>query len=227
MAQEKFMDAKSEVPTTRSANQLDSRGPVQDRIDAEQVHAIFAALKPVVSSWPKGTKRLGVVKRALREAIQKIWQEPRMPKANKSGGKDKLIFSHNKPLAYPWSPNARDLYFAHRADPSVIISNQLVLEHVVPMGTLVDEILQKMDQTSFGKDEFVSYLIAKHNKLSFVVLTREDDNAISKAKYKNRIVDEPGATEWARYEKGCGLMEDDFLAVTADDRFEDLAVSVS
>ena len=25
-------------------------------------------------------------------------------------GKDR-IFSHNKPLDFPWSPNARDLYF--------------------------------------------------------------------------------------------------------------------
>lgn len=59
---------------TRSTDQLDTLGEARDRSDAEAIHSIFKALQPLAD------RGLAVVNRALREAVQKICQEPRMPK---------------------------------------------------------------------------------------------------------------------------------------------------
>jgi hypothetical protein len=201
------MESTALLPATRSNNQLDSLGDKRDRADSEAIYSIFKALQPLAS------RRLAVVNRALREAIQKIWQEPRMPK-----GKTR-IFSHNKPLDFPWSPNARDLYFSHRTDASVAITGQLVLEHVTPINILVNGLLSKVAEVDCTEEKFYELLLQEHEPLSFVVLTKEDDNALTRAGLKSAGVVEEGASAWARYEKGCGLTEEDFIGVTADPRF--------
>lgn len=192
---------------TRSTDQLDSLGEDRDRTDSGAIYAIYKALQPLAS------RRLAVVNRALREAIQKIWQEPRMPK-----GKDRA-FSHNKPLDFPWSPKARDLYFRSKSDPPVTIKGQLVLEHVVPINILVNDLLAKVAEADCTEEKFLELLREEHRQLSFVVLTKEDDNELTRAGLKAAGVNELGASAWARYEVGCGLKEDDFLAVTADPRY--------
>lgn len=201
------MESAPLSPATRSTDQLISRGDKRDRADSEAIHLIFKALLPLAA------RDLAVVKRALREAIQKIWQEPRMPK-----GKTK-IFSHNKPLDFPWSPNARDLYFRNKADAAVTITGQLVLEHVVPINILVNDLLAKVAEADCTEQGFYELLLREHEQLSFVVLTKEDDNALTRAGLKAARVAEEGASAWARYEKGCGLKEEDFLSIIADPRF--------
>lgn len=191
----------------RSTDQLTSLGAERDRADAEAIYAIFTALQPLAS------RRLAVVNRALREAIQKIWQEPRMPK-----GKAR-IFSHNKPLDFPWSPNARDLYFGHQEDSTLAITGQLVLEHVTPINILVNQLLAKVAEPGCTEEEFFDLITEKHRQLSFVVLAREDDNALTRAGLKAAGVTEEGASEWARYEVACGLTEEDFMGITSDPRY--------
>ena len=200
-------DSTNLSPVTRSTDQLDSLGEARDRADSEAIYSIYKALQPLAS------RRLAVVNRALREAIQKIWQEPRMPK-----GKDR-IFSHNKPLDFPWSPNARDLYFGNKADAAVAITGQLVLEHVTPINILVNDLLAKVAEADCTEEKFFELLQAEHRQLSFVVLTKEDDNALTRAGLKAAGVTGEGISAWARYESGCGLKEEDFLAITADPRF--------
>lgn len=200
-------DSATLSPATLIENQLDTLGEARDRADSEAIYSIFKALQPLAH------RRLAVVNRALREAIQKIWQEPRMPK-----GKDRA-FSHNKPLDFPWSPNARDLYFQNKDDSAVTIKGQLVLEHVVPINILVNDMLAKVAEPDCTEEQFLKFIRDEHRQLSFVVLTKEDDNALTRAGLKAAGVNELGASAWARYEVGCGLVEGDFISVTADPRF--------
>ncbi|HEX9226374.1 MAG TPA: hypothetical protein VF885_06910 [Arthrobacter sp.] len=200
------MDSAKPSPATRIDNQLNSLGDELDRADSDAIHAVFKALQPLTS--PRVIK---VKRRALREAVQKIWQEPRMPKGESR-------FAHNKPLDYPWSPNARDLYFAHRADPSVIIKNRLDLEHVTPIGLLTDELEALFTNDECSPDAFFDRLKEVHVPLSFAVLTREDHTALGRVKMKAATVTGEGVSIWARY-AAIGLKEEDFMAITADPRF--------
>lgn len=196
----------SATPSTRIENQLTSLGDELDRADSDAIYSIFKALQPLTSP-----RLLKVKRRALREAVQKIWQEPRMP-----AGESR--FAHNKPLDYPWSPNARDLYFAHRADPSVIIKNRLDLEHVTPIGILTDELEALSIDAACTADSFFDRLKEVHVPLCFAVLTRDDHLALGRAKMKAATVTGEGVSVWARY-AAIGLKEEDFMAVTADPRF--------
>lgn len=207
------MDSSTLSPVTRSTDQLDSLGELRDRADAEAIFSIYKALQPLAE------RKLAVVNRALREAIQKIWQEPRMPK-----GKDR-IFSHNKPLDFPWSPNARDLYFGNRDDSAVTITGQLVLEHVTPINILVNDMLAYVATPDATEEGFYELVLQEHRQLSFVILTKEDDNQLTRAGLKAAGVTEEGSSAWARYEVGCDLREEDFLSITADPRWGSATVS--
>jgi hypothetical protein len=199
-------------PATRVDNQLNSLGDDLDRADSDAIYSIFKALQPLAS--PRLAK---VKRRALREAVQKIWQEPRMPRGESR-------FAHNKPLNYPWSPNARDLYFAHRADPSVPITNRLDLEHVTPIGLLTDELEAFFGDADCTTDAFFDRLKKVHVPLCFAVLTREDHQALGRVKMKAATVSGEGVSVWARY-AAIGLKEEDFFSIIADPRFgADMAV---
>jgi hypothetical protein len=197
------------TPKTRVDNQLDTLGDERDREDSDAIYSIFKALQPL------GSPRLTSVKnRALREAVQKIWQEPRM----RQGGSK---FAHNKPLAYPWSPGARDLYFAHRDDPSVIMKNQLDLEHVTPIALLTEK-LQAQLAGDCSSQEFFDEIKRVHEPLCFAVLTRKEHQTLGTKKAKAAIAAIAAgvnASLWARYEVGCGLKEKDFLSINDDPRF--------
>lgn len=188
---------------TRITDQLDSLGEQRDERDAKTIHSIFSALRTA--------EKHPVVTRALREAIQKIWQEPRMKRAKG------LKHSHNKPLDYPWSPKARDLYFRWLGDRSFSLKDRLDLEHVHPLGLTVSELLGLVADPRFTAQDTLDWLRRKHSGLSFAVLTRAEHQGMGKLKAAD--VD-TSAEAFARYREGCGLEPADLIAVTADPRWE-------
>jgi hypothetical protein len=192
-------------PATLIENQLLSLGDKLDRADSDAIHAIFMALQPLNS--PRLAK---VKRRALREAIQEIWQEPRMPKNR---------FSHDKPLDYPWSPNARDLYFAHQADRSVTIQDRLDLVPFTPIGHLTDQLEARFADAECTEEEFLMELKKVHAPLCFAVLTKDEHNALRAAAINAATVAGEGTTAWDRYEIGSGLQPEDFISITADPRY--------
>lgn len=204
------MTATAFSPATCSTDQLDSLGEERDRNDSDAIFEMFQALQPLSS--PSALK---VKNRVLREAIQKIWQEPRMPRGKKRA------FSHNKPLNYPWSPKARDLYFAHKADPTVTIKGMLDLEHVTPIGTLTANMEARFAAGDYNADEFFDLLQEVHRPFCFAVLTAKEHRGMG-SKLKAAIIPE-GTSLWARYEVAFGLLEKDFTSITADPRYAALA----
>ena len=202
-------DSVNEKHKTRIENQLDSLGDELDRADSDAIYAVFKALQPLTS--PRVAK---VKERALREAVQKIWQEPRMPK-NK--------VAHNKPLDYPWSPNARDLYFAHIADPTISLAYMLDLEHVTPISTLTAQLQEQSAGSGCTPEVFFDLIKAAHKPLCFAILTSKDHKSLGNGKKKAAALAGEGITVWTRYEVGFGLKKDDFISVTQDPRFADLA----
>lgn len=115
------------------------------------------------------------------------------------------------------------MYFGTKATPPVSAVNKLVLEHVTPINLLVIDLLAKVAEPGCTEQDFAELLQDKHRALNFVNITAEEYKQITGAGFKKALVTDDGASAWARYEMGCMLKEDDFLAVTADPRFAQYA----
>lgn len=180
----------------RDTNQLDSKGEKIDRADAKAIYEVYKGLQSVRCA------STSYVHRAAREAIQKIWQEPRMPS---------LKTSHNKPLAYPWSPKARDLILSGKATKGA-----LVLEHTTPISILRDKIFDEVSKEDCTEETIYNLLKKEHEELSFVILTKAEDTKLGK-KFRNSLSSRESA--YGRYEEALGLTETDFISATKDDRY--------
>lgn len=180
----------------RSTNQLDTKGEMVDRADAKAIYEVYKGLQSVRCA------STSYVHRAAREAIQKIWQEPRMPS---------LKFAHNKPLAYPWSPKARELFFSGERREGA-----LVLEHSTPICFLRDKIFEEIDKPDCTEETIYNLLRKENETLSFTVITKKEDTKLG-AKLRNRMASKPGP--YGRYEEGLELKEEDFLSVTKDPKY--------
>ncbi len=180
----------------QSSEQLTSLGAEADRVDASAIVEVHRAVAKI-----RVTHR-AFAGRTARESVQKIWQEPRMPRPR---------HTHNKPLDYPWSPAARDAYFA--ADTT----GRLVLEHTTPINHMTAVIFERVVDPAFGADQMLEYLREVHRGLSFVVITKEEDDRLTAAGL--RAAKGSGETLWSRYEAALGLGEDGFGAVTDDPRY--------
>ncbi len=181
----------------RISNQLDSFGDVQDRLDAAAIHKVFQGLQIIRSTS-------GFTNKLARESIVKIWQEPRMPK---------MRYTHNKPLEYPWSPLARDLFFNGET------VGALVLEHVVPISHLCDDIFITLNEANCTDEKIYNLLIKSHSPLSFTIITKAEDDVVTGAGLRSALSELDG--EWARYEQALGLKEEHFKAITEDDRYSE------
>lgn len=179
----------------RTANQLETFGEDRDRLDAEAIYKVFQGLQLV------RTTSKGFVNKLARETIVKIWQEPRMPT---------LRYTHNKPYDYPWSPPARDLFFNGET------VGALVLEHVTPISHLCEEIFIKLSEDCTEEDVY-DLLMESHTPLSFTVITKKEDDLLTSAGLRSNLSELDG--EWARYTQALGLLKEDFLAITEDERY--------
>jgi hypothetical protein len=180
----------------RSVKQLETLGEERDRLDAEAIHKVFQGLT-LIRSTSKG-----FVNKLARETIVKIWQEPRMPN---------LRYTHNKPLDYPWSPLARDLFFNGET------VGALVLEHVTPISHLCEEIFTKIAEEGCTNEDIYDLIMESHAPLSFTVITKKEDDLVTSAGLRSNLSGLEGA--WARYTEALGLREEHFLAVTEDERY--------
>ena len=180
----------------RSENQLETFGEDRDRLDAEAIHKVFQGLILI------RTTSKGFVNKLARETIVKIWQEPRMPR---------LRYTHNKPLEYPWSPLARDLFFNGET------VGALVLEHVTPISHLCEEIFTKIAEERCTNDDIYDLIMKSHAPLSFTVITKTEDDLVTSAGLRSNLSELEGA--WARYTQALSLRQEDFLAVTEDERY--------
>ena len=179
----------------RVFNQLDSKGEDGDRADALELYRVFEGL----SHFSDGA--FGDTNKIARLAVQHLWQYGKSPYPR---------HSHNKPLDYPWSEDARNLYFEGKA------TGNLVLEHVRPLGTLVESLFKIVREGGEdSKEKFYEELIEEHSHLNFTVISNEDNDLLDKAGLRTKLV--PGGP-WARYEM-VGLMREQFKSITEDERF--------
>lgn len=179
----------------RISDQLISLGENNDWTDVSAIVDVYRALATIRES------HRAFAGRTAREAVQKIWQEPRMPHPR---------YMHNKPLDYPWTPAARDAYFEDRA------RGWLVLEHVIPINYITASIFDRV--SVFGVDEVLEYLREMHRGFSFAVITKEEDSRLSAAGL--RSVRSAADRAWWRYESVLGLTAGGFGAITDDRRFK-------
>ena len=182
--------------TMRESHQLDSKGEVQDRADALALHKIYEGLLFLRKGAP------GDAQKIARLAVQHLWQQPNMPYPR---------HTHNKPLDYPWSEKARELYFAGNT------TGNLVLEHMRPISNLVEALFSIVEEGGeHSEEKFYQELITEHANLCFTVIAKEDDDLLTKAGLRKALV---AGDDWARYSK-VGLMRSQFSAVTEDERFK-------
>ena len=180
----------------RGTNQLDTKGEITDRADAKAIFEVYKGLQSVRCASTT------YVHRAAREAIQKIWQEPRMPS---------LKFAHNKPLTYPWSPKARELFFSGKGREGA-----LVLEHATPICFLRDKIFEEISKPDCTEETIYNLLREENETLSFTVITKKEDTKLG-TKLRNRMASKEGP--YGRYEEALELKEEDFLSVTEDPKY--------
>jgi hypothetical protein len=177
----------------RDAYQLEEF-PEQDLKDAAKIRGILAALAPERNAVDLATAKIQLVKR---------WQEPRLPHPRH----DRI-----RPIVYPWSETARDLFFAGKT------TGNLTLEHVKPVSYLIEEVLfPAAEDTNCTDQMFLDLLVKEHSRLSFTVVTEVEDNMLNFAKLKNRHVE--SEDDWARY-KEAKIDTSTFMALTDDPRFK-------
>lgn len=196
VATEVAADAESLKVPMRVFNQLDSKGEDGDRADALELYRIFEGLTHF------SDVAFGDTNKIARLAVQHLWQYGKSPYPR---------HSHNKPLDYPWSEHARNLYFEGKA------TGNLILEHVRPLGTLVESLF-KIVREEGGEEsieKFYQKLIEEHSHLNFTVISNDDNDLLDKAGLRTKLV--PGGP-WARYEM-VGLMREQFKSITEDERF--------
>lgn len=184
----------AEVPM-REFDQLDSKGEGQDRADAMALYQVYEGLAHLRSG------SIGNTHKIAKLAIQHLWQQTRLPAPR---------HTHNKPLDYPWSKRARDLFFAGDT------SGNLVFEHVRPLSTLVEVLFAIVEEAGDdSREKFYQKLVEEHSHLNFTVISNEDNTLLDKAGLRSKMV--PGGP-WARYEL-VGLMREQFKSITEDERF--------
>lgn len=205
---------------TRVTRQLNDLGEARERDDSDAVYELLDHLRQLTSTNGKAVQ---IRDRAAREAIDHIWQLPRMPGNNLGRGRrlvkrSTLIFSHNKPLIYPWSPKARDAFFAFVADPSQGLTNTLDTDHITPIGTLAADLMSELEG-GMTRDEFFVRIHEVHEPFCFAILTQKEHRGMSGDHKSGRIGD--GVSLFVRYQEALGLDESDLISVLEDPRWEE------
>lgn len=209
----------SKYPNTVDTDQLESLGAERDAADLDTIYGLFTSLGrtlEIARNAPSGSpesRGKGDIGKILRLSVALLWQEPRIP----GSGKPKQKLDHNKPFVFPWSEKARDVYFGKKADPTVSTANQLVLEHTHPAKLLTGDLL-KMINEGCTKDQWTKFFLEAHKGLSFVILTKEEDNALTKAGLRSAIVSvDEDPSPLARYTKAG--VQGEFMSLLDDERW--------
>lgn len=213
-------------PSMRDENQFDSLGEQRDAADLEALYGMYSSLAPTLhrarnapalSLESRGKKDMGLM---LRLGIVHIWQEPRLAGFRTKESK-RLIHTHNKPLHYPWSKHARDLFFKSKADSSSL-SGALVTEHAVPVDIYAKQ-LQELIIQGCTKQEWIDAFLESQSGLVLTVITKEDNKRLDGVKLRKTMsADDP--SPWARY-AAAGLPREDFMALTDDPRWTEYSAA--
>lgn len=190
----------SAISQTIFKNQLEDFGEERNLADAQYIYDVFKAHITYVENMNRlGEKySMASVNVVDRNALQKMWEEARIPKAR---------FSHNKPYDFPWSKNARELYAqgGHMA-------RLFHLEHTLELKTIKDEAIRRMrlaegeEKAISSGEDMLGYLVEIHMGTAFVILTAEEHSRLSKG--------DPSKSEdvWAFYERN-GIYKKDCISL--------------
>ena len=180
----------------RDTFQLDSFGE-RDLSDAAKIRGTLALWAP--DRHLKKSPAQGIARKILVDA----WQEARLPDA---------CYDRIRPIEYPWSKSARDLFFAGKTKSSI------TLEHVKPASYLLKEILFPAAEDPNCTDQmFLDLLVEEHSRLSFTVVTKLEDTLINQAGFRDKHVE--SEDDWARY-RIAGIDPSTFMALFEDERFD-------
>ncbi|MBD7986249.1 hypothetical protein H9649_16890 [Sporosarcina sp. Sa2YVA2] len=155
-------------------NQLEDLGEVRNAADAQYIYDVLHAHIRYADAMKESGERftMAAVNVVDRNAMQKMWEEARIPK---------IRHSHNKPYDFPWSRNARELY-AKGGDMARLFH----LEHTLELKTIKDEAIRRM-RLSEGEEEAIrsgadmlKYLEEIHYGTAFVVLTADEHSRLPK-----------------------------------------------
>lgn len=177
---EALVDASLHFPHGETAGRvvIESRSQPGERADLTLLLTIVRGFKAHEEST---AARSGV--RVLREAIFLHWEASRLP-------------GHNKysPLL-PHSPEAR-------RRRSAGTRGGLVFEHVRPVSLVIRRLLERVPANEAALRKVLAEL-SEH-----VVITKEEDDKLTAAGYRN-VMPDPDDT-WSRYREGLGLRRSDF-----------------
>lgn len=205
---------------TLFTNQLRDLGEERERTDSDAVYEMLDHLRQMTSTHPVS---LQLRDRAARTSIEHIWQLPRMPgnglgRGRRTVKRSSLIFSHNKPLNYPWSPKARNAYFDFLRDPSKGLTNRLDTDHLTPIGTLAEDLMSELER-GMDRIQFFELIREVHKPFCFAILTQAEHRGMGKEFKAGRIAE--GVSLFARYREALGLAEEDLISVHEDPRWEE------
>lgn len=191
-------------------NQLEDLGEVRNLADAQYIYDVLRAhIRYADTMKESGTAySMATVNVVDRNAVQKMWEEARIPKGR---------HSHNKPYDFPWSKNARELY-AKGGD----MARQFHLEHTLEFKTIKDEAIRRMrlpegePKAIRSGEDMLQYLEYIHQGTAFVILTAEEHSRLPKG--------EASKTDdvWAFYERH-GIYKEDCISLRAAGLVEGLA----
>ena len=128
------------------------------------------------------------VAKPIRELIWFVWEKPRL--ARYADANDLLMPKRKYPGWVPWSPEARRIFNRGLAE-------QLVLEHVTPSGLIVQDLIAKPPASA------AALIKTLNARLAYTVLAPEENQAITRAGYGNKLVD-GDPDPWSRY-RSAGL----------------------
>lgn len=155
-------------------NQLQDLGEARNLADAQYIFDVFQAhirYKNTMNATNEPYS-LATVNVVDRNALQKMWEEARIPKER---------YSHNKPFDFPWSKNARALY-AEGGN----MARKFHLEHTLELKTIKNEALRRMQLPKENPEcitdgaALLEYLEQIHQGTAFVVLTAEEHSRLPK-----------------------------------------------
>lgn len=182
-------------------HQLENLGPERNLADAQYIFDVFQAHIRYKNAMNETGERysLASVNVVDRNALQKMWEEARIPKER---------YSHNKPYDFPWSKNARAL-FVQGGD----LARKFHLEHTLELKTIKDEALRRIqlpsgdEQAIRNGEDMLAYLEKIHEGTAFVVLTAEEHSRLPKRDVLQ------SKDVWAFYEQH-GILKEECISLS-------------
>lgn len=140
-----------------------------DEHDANDLFRYFAI-------WVDRADRRGSLGKIARHQIAEDWQHPRLP-GPRHGAAGQLA------AGLPWSPAAREILLSGEST-----SHRLRLEHVMPQRLIEKRLFDAYRAGEIGSaSDMLAHLRAAHVGPRFAVITKEEDDLITSAGYRDKL----------------------------------------